>query len=388
MALDNPEVVQFEMEADVFTLKRTKGGVHFSVDGNKIMDDLPSAKIDVESGKVTIMGRPAGDIEPSCGDVEAMAASLSTWFPKGQVNHIHSTEEFDSMKGNGIVVGKFSAEWCGPCKMVAPRIEKMSLQYPDVTFIHIDGDQCKALFRREGATCYPTFMFWQEGNKTAHKVEGADADKVETIIQDLGATRQEIVVEDFEEEEMTIVCKRDQWCFKKRGKAISLEVDGKEVIPAGKVPRVEVDLATRKITIGRGGGVVFAGGDYDANAALEQLASWFPTKVKHVHTTEEFDKLLSDNAVVVAKFSAEWCGPCKAIAPAYHELSCEHENMVFVHIDVDQCKALSQREGVQAMPTFHFFVNGQKNAGKMVRGANIAKVKEQVNSLVSVAGSN
>ena len=50
--------------------------------------------------------------------------------------------------------------------------------------------------------------------------------------------------------------------------------------------------------------------------------------------------------------------------------------MVFLKADVDALKGLSQREGIQAMPTFKFYKN--KKEVHMVRGANAAAIKEAV----------
>merc|ERR1712243_176474 len=102
-------------------------------------------------------------------------------------------------------------------------------------------------------------------------------------------------------------------------------------------------------------------GGQDLELIMTQLVNMFPTKVKHVHTEEEFDEIVKNNKHVIAKYSASWCGPCRKIAPVYIELSNEVENVVFLHIDVDKAKTLSSREGIQAMPTFHFFLDGEKN---------------------------
>lgn len=378
------ETVSFEMESDEFVLKRSKTGVEFLVNGHSYSKDLPSAKINRETRDCIFMGRNAGKLDASC-DLEAIASKLDSWYSSGQVHHVDDEADFDQRKANGIAVGKFSAEWCGPCKMVAPKIAALSLKYPDVTFLHVDGDKQKGLMRREGASCYPTFFFYVDGVKQATKIEGADAAKVEQTIKDLGAVEQETAATDveFEEEQVTILCERDQFVLTKESEGVSVKINGQLVMPAGKCPGIEVDKETRKLTIGRGGGVVYESTKYNVQEVLDTIASWFPTAVVHVHSIEEFDKITRENDFVVAKYSASWCGPCIAIAPQYNKLSLENGNIVFLHIDVDKSQALKTREGITAMPTFHFYSGGNKVEESMVRGADINAVKASMANLVS-----
>ena len=81
--------------------------------------------------------------------------------------------------------------------------------------------------------------------------------------------------------------------------------------------------------------------------------------------------------MVVVDFFAEWCGPCKAMAPVLDIMSQQMEGRVTfvkvygisdvfpvfkieIKVDVDELEDIAMTEGVQAMPTFAFFKNGEK----------------------------
>lgn len=383
MALENPDSIEFEMEADVYTLRRTKEGVQLIISDQVAHPNVSGAKV-MEDGSLEIMGRGLGKLDQEAsGDAAALSEKLKGWYPPGQVKHAHSMTEFDSWNTSGITVGKFSAKWCGPCKAVAPAIEKLSLEYPDVTFIHADEDEAKNLFMREKIQSYPTFLFWKDGEKVGQKVQGADAAGVEAKIQSLGAQKVELQTseEDIVEEDMKLTCERDVFCIEKTSSGISLMVNGKMAAKPGECPHVEINRTTNKVSFGRGGGVLFSGGNIDVNAVADAIQAMFPTQVTHIHSVQEFDGIIADG-IVCAKFSADWCGPCKAIAGFYHDLSNKFDGQVkFLHIDVDDQKVLSQREKVSAMPTFHFYVDGAKQQGAMVRGANKEGLKKSLRSL-------
>ncbi|VDM77748.1 unnamed protein product [Strongylus vulgaris] len=79
---------------------------------------------------------------------------------------------------------------------------------------------------------------------------------------------------------------------------------------------------------------------------------------------------------VVVDFSAEWCGPCKMIAPFFESLSNKYMSMVFLKVDVDKCEETAAQNGVSAMPTFIVFVNGTKVDS--LRGANNSGLEAMV----------
>lgn len=81
--------------------------------------------------------------------------------------------------------------------------------------------------------------------------------------------------------------------------------------------------------------------------------------VKHV-TEADFNEVVLDNqGVVLADFWAEWCGPCKMIAPIVEELSNEVEEANFVKIDVDSNSGLANKYQITSIPTLMVFKNGE-----------------------------
>lgn len=73
-----------------------------------------------------------------------------------------------------------------------------------------------------------------------------------------------------------------------------------------------------------------------------------------------FKELVNGETPVLIDFFATWCGPCKAYSPILEQLKRERgDSMRLVKIDVDKNQALSQKLGVQAMPTTMIFQKGE-----------------------------
>ncbi len=71
-------------------------------------------------------------------------------------------------------------------------------------------------------------------------------------------------------------------------------------------------------------------------------------------------EVLQDEQVVLVDFGAEWCPPCKAIAPAIEELATEYEGVAKVgKLDVDENKSLAERYAIGSIPTLLFFRDGE-----------------------------
>ena len=78
--------------------------------------------------------------------------------------------------------------------------------------------------------------------------------------------------------------------------------------------------------------------------------------IKHVETVAEFDELVKAGKVLV-DFYADWCGPCKMLAPVLEDLSKDVEELI-IKVNVDDLPALAQRYKVQAIPTLYVLNDG------------------------------
>ena len=74
--------------------------------------------------------------------------------------------------------------------------------------------------------------------------------------------------------------------------------------------------------------------------------------------TFEQEVLNNDKAVLV-DFWAEWCGPCRAVAPILDEIARDHDEVSIVKLNTDENPAITGQLGITSIPTMHVYQNGE-----------------------------
>ena len=94
--------------------------------------------------------------------------------------------------------------------------------------------------------------------------------------------------------------------------------------------------------------------------------------------SDEFDKIIAGDKPVMVDFYADWCGPCRMVAPTIEALASERDDAEIVKVNVDNSPELAVRYGVSSIPTILVFRDGD-----LVARAVGVRSKDQLIAMLS-----
>lgn len=87
--------------------------------------------------------------------------------------------------------------------------------------------------------------------------------------------------------------------------------------------------------------------------------------IKKLNSENFANEVLNSNGKILVDFYADWCGPCKMVAPVLEEIAQEHSEITIGKVNVDDYPELAIRYRVSSIPTLILFNNGVVSAIKI-----------------------
>lgn len=104
-------------------------------------------------------------------------------------------------------------------------------------------------------------------------------------------------------------------------------------------------------------------------------------QVMHLDEASFENKVEKENSPILVDFWAEWCPPCRALAPVIEELAAEYQGKVrFAKLNVDEARDIATRFGIRSIPTLILFKDGKK-----INELNGNQPKDRIRNMLGAA---
>ncbi|MEW5302981.1 MAG: hypothetical protein WDW36_005714 [Sanguina aurantia] len=120
---------------------------------------------------------------------------------------------------------------------------------------------------------------------------------------------------------------------------------------------------------------------HSEHAGLAGVVSEPPRSVQNLTVQNYHTFVESNDSLVIVDYYTDWCGPCKMIAPELERMAAQYSKVAFAKLNCgldNDSKRLAIALGIKALPTFHIFKGGKKQAE--LTGAKAAQLRQLIES--------
>lgn len=99
------------------------------------------------------------------------------------IKHLDSKADFITATASGTVLVDFFANWCGPCKMLAPVLEQLASDMPDLNIVKVDVDAASEIAREYNIVSIPTLILFKDGVAVDKQLGYMNINQLKTFVK-------------------------------------------------------------------------------------------------------------------------------------------------------------------------------------------------------------